>query len=177
MPNQIDIFEADKEGLKKLRDIARDVNLAQARIKGLEDALKTENEALRHLLYERMPEVMDEVGLSEFALDDGTKFTLENGVSGSFPKDPERNEKAIDWLEAHDCDGILKTELKAIFPRGEFHIARDIANRISNQCDPTIASTVHPSTLKKFARDRMAEGEPLDFEALGLSTYRRVKVK
>lgn len=177
--NQLDAFNqgGDPEALKKLGIIGAEILKLMAYIDQLEETAKQARSELHRLRSERMPEVMDEAGMSQITLNGGMTFTLKNDVSGSFPRDGKKNELAVEWLKSKGFDDILKTKLEAIFPRHDHYLAENIANRISNQCEPKLTSTVHPSTLKKFARDALRDGQDIDLDLLGLHSYRLVEVK
>lgn len=153
------------------------------RIEEIEGELHALKARLTYLQTERMPDLMDEIGFASFKLKTGAanqhthEFTLARGMTGSFPKDPTKNRAAVEWLEQNEADGIIKTRLHADFPRSEWQAAQEIAHAISNRCDPIVSATVHPSTLKKFARDKLDAGEEIDLEKLGLYLFRQVKIK
>lgn len=164
----------------------------EQRMKEMEAELHSLKSRAHFLKSEAMPDLMDQIGFSSFKIkpnqgmaDQGMadepvperEFTITRGISGSFPKDVEKNARALEWLEQHEADGIVKTRLQADFPRSEYQAAKDIAHSISNRCDPTISATVHPMTLKKFARERLEAGQEIDLELLGLHSFRFVKVK
>ena len=44
-------------------------------------------------------------------------------------------------------------------------------------CSPEIKKGVHPMTLKKFAKDRLEDGLPINLDLLGLYAGQTVKFK
>ena len=164
--------------LRKAADEAADID---DQIEAVEADLKELKRRRHELRSKTMPDMMDEVGLSEFASVDGVnagiKFVMTRDVVGSFPRDEQRAAAAVKWLEDNGGDGIIKTKMSVHFPREAHQVAIDLAKRISNQCNPIVESTVHPQTLRKFARERFEAGEDVDLDTLGLTAIRYVRTK
>lgn len=153
---------------------AIDLELAVAQ---LEEDLKAAKKALHTLRSSRIPDIMDELGMDSVTFR-GWKVTISDFVSGSLPKDPEANARAIQWLEAEDAGGLIKTDLSLAFGRSQHNEALDLAGRLEAEgLAPAVKSSVHPQTLHSFARERIRNGESLDVEVLGLYVGKVAKMK
>src|SRR5690606_40499508 len=85
-----------------------------------EEFLKQLKDELRRVVEQDLPEAMDEVGMTKFELDDGSKIEVKNFYSASIPED--RKEEAFNWLKENNFDGMIKAEVKVSFGKGEFEI-------------------------------------------------------
>jgi len=146
-------------------------------VEQMEEDLKAAKATLQSLRTGRIPDLMNEIGMP-FLVRNGKSVELTDFVSGSLPKDPERRAQAIKWLENKGAGGLMRTEVSVEFGRNQHNEALSIAGELRDKgLAPTVASTIAPMTLQKFARDKLKAGEEIDFEILGLYTGKVVKVK
>ena len=150
-------------------------NLAEV-IGEIEEHLKNLHTKRNKLITERMPDLMAQVQITVLE-HKGRKYSLDKFVGGSFPKDPDRSQRAIEWLEDHDSAGLLKTTITATFGRDSYEDAQALYDEMAKVCTPVLQSTVHPSTLKSWAKKRLENGEPLNMDLLGIHSGNIVKVK
>lgn len=154
--------------LAALKGLAEMQIFWESEVTMLEEKLKEAKSNLHEIRTKKLPEFMAELGMDSMSFD-GYSVKITDFVSGSIPKDPERKNKAIDWLSSHDASGIVKTQIRIEFPRGE----KEDADRLEKSLrkagyDPALEETVHPQTLQAFARERLEGGEEIDPEVLGL---------
>ena len=168
---------ASPDTLVQLRASIKDMIDLEGVIEVLEGDLKAAKQSLQSLRTGRLPDLMAEIQSDHFT-HDGWDVKLSDFVSGSLPKDPEKREAAIKWLEAHDASGLIKTELKVMFGRSEYKEAMAQADElITDGHAVDVSSGVHTQTLHQFARERIRGGDEIDFEVLGLYTGKVVKAK
>ena len=169
--------QAPSDALSRLRQSLAELLDMEKLVEQMEDDLKAAKQSLQLLRTGRIPDLMSEVGVSSMTIDDKT-IDLGDFVSGSLPKDPEKRRRAIAWLESEGADGLIKTEVAVEFGRNQHDDALSLSNVLRNDgYAPLVTSSIAPQTLLKFARDRLAAGEPIDFEVLGLYTGKIAKVK
>lgn len=143
----------------------------------MEDDLKVAKKALNVLKGGRIPDLMDELQMDEVSFR-GWKVKIDDFVSGSLPKEGDRHERAVRWLEEHGAGGLIKTDLTLAFGKSQHNEALDLAGRLEAEgLAPIIKSGVHTQTLHAFARERIRSGEPLDIEVLGLYVGKVAKLK
>jgi hypothetical protein len=168
---------APSDALSRLRQNLAELLDMEALVERMEEDLKAAKQTLQSLRTGRIPDLMSEVGVSSMTIDDKT-IDLADFVSGSLPKDPEKRRRAIEWLENEGADGMIKTEVTVEFGRNQHKEALRLGNVLMNDgYAPSVNSSIASQTLLKFARDRLAAGEPIDFEILGLYTGKVAKVK
>lgn len=152
------------------------VALEQA-VAQMEDDLKVAKKALNGLKGGRIPDLMDELQMDEVSFR-GWKVKIDDFVSGSLPKEGDRHEQAVRWLEEHGAGGLIKTDLTLAFGKSQHNEALDLAGRLEAEgLAPSVKSGVHTQTLHAFARERIRNGDPLDIEVLGLYVGKVAKMK
>jgi hypothetical protein len=179
MNEEFDIGEgaAAPDSLAQLRKLLEEGIALQTIIKQQEADLKAAKAAFQSLVTGRIPDAMAEIQSGHFTFK-GWEVAVADFVSGSLPKEPEARQKAIDLLEAYGAEGLIKTEVKIEFGKSQHNEAMSVAGELKERGYPVDANSgVNSQSLCKFARDRIASGEPIDTEALGLYTGRVAKFK
>lgn len=167
---------APSDTLARLKQSLAELLEMEKAVEQMEGDLKAAKQTLQVMRTGRVPDLMNEVGVSSMVIE-GQKVELSEFVSGSLPKDPERRKRAIAWLEEHGADGLLKTEVSIEFGRKQHNEALSLSAELIEKGFPSlVSSNIAPQTLAKFARDRIKDGEPIDFEILGLYTGKIAKV-
>lgn len=181
--DDISLFEGDAppiaEGpLQQLVAKATELVSTETQISDLESAVKALKLRAHTLKTSVIPDAMAELGLTSFALDDGSSVAIEDFVAGSLPKDPEKRAKALAALEAIDGAGIIKNELSLTFEKSQHNEAMALADDLRKQgYDCVLESSVHPQTYLAFAREALRNGAAVDTAALGLFVGRQTKIK
>ena len=160
----------------KLSALAEEALRVRASIDAHQTRISQLNKKLARIERGDMVEMMAEAGVEEFVYS-GKKFALKMWIGGVWPKDPEKAQQATRYLENRGADGLLKTVVTADFGRDQHDRAQEVYDNMRNYCDPKIKSTVHPMTLRAWARRRLSEGEDIDLESLGLIAGHVVNVK
>lgn len=168
---------ASDSALEQLGKMAKDAIALQAAIDQMELDVKAAKSALHILRSIRLPAAMAACSMDE-ATFDGITLKAKDFVSGSLTKDPEQREKAINWLVANGAGGLLKTVITASFGRSEKEDA-DRALAVLKEAGVAADAevSVHAGTLCAFARQRLADGENVEAELLGLYVGRVVEIK
>jgi hypothetical protein len=165
------------DSLARLIDMSKELLKMEELVEQAEEDLKAMKSSLQLLRTGRIPDMMNEIGISSITVDDRV-IEVSDFVSGSLPKDPEKRARAIAWLDSVGAGGLLKTEVTVEFGRNQHNEALSLAGELREKGHAMdVTSNVAPQTLLKFARDKLKAGEPIDFEALGLYTGKIAKVK
>ena len=161
-----DDLKHDSGDLKSLQenDLASLGNLIQrqldldTQIEELETTL-TEVKRERDILSsETIPTKMQELGINETTMKDGSKVTVREGFHCRIPK--ERVDEAHAYLRNNDLGDIIKNQVSTSFGTGEDNMAGDLAGYIQSTygVTPEVKESVHPSTLKATLKKRHEEG-------------------
>ena len=148
----------------------------QSTIERLEADTKHAKHELRRVLDIEIPELMNELGLSEVKTKDGLMVEVVPFVDARIPK--ARQHEALDWLRHHGYGDLIKHQVVATLGAGDDEMARAIQHYLEEiGVDATDKATVHPQTLKAWARERLADGEEIPEDLFGLYTGQTTKIK
>lgn len=168
-----------EDKLEKIRHFGEQQRRLAKVIADLENNLTLTKEKLRRVMEQDLPEAMDDVGMTTFTLDDGTKITVKPFYSASIPED--RKEEAFEWLKQHEFDGMIKAEVKVNFGKGEFEVAQSFLNFIrgfnEKAIDPEYKENVHWQTLRAFVKEQVEGGNPLPLDMFGVFIGRKAELK
>lgn len=147
----------------------------EQKISEQEKLIKKDKELLRELTENLIPDLMNEMGLSEFKTKDGKTVSIEKFYSASISKD--RFETASEWLRETNNDGIIKHEI--LVPVGRETELLEKVTAILSEAGVGFENkeSVHHSTLRAFVKERIENGQPLPLDLFGVHIGTRVKVK
>jgi len=147
--------DSDLSGLSKL--INRQLEL-DTMIEDMEDATKELKRERDLLSSETIPTKMQELGINETTMKDGSKVTVKEGFHCRIPKAKE--EEALQYLKDEGLGDIIKNQVSTSFGTGEDNMAGDLAGYIEQNfgITPDVKKSVHPSTLKATLKKRHEEG-------------------
>jgi len=145
----------DLSGLSKL--IQRQLNL-DSEIENMEETIKEMKRERDLLSQETIPTKMQELGINETTMKDGSKVTVKEGFHCRIPKAKE--EEALQYLKQEGLGDIIKNQVSTSFGTGEDNMAGDLAGYIEQNfgITPDVKKSVHPSTLKATLKKRHEEG-------------------
>ena len=145
----------DLSGLSKL--IQRQMQL-DTMIEDMEQSTKELKKERDILSQETIPTKMQELGINETTMKDGSKITVKEGFHCRIPKD--KIEEAHAYLRQEDLGDIIKNQVSTSFGTGEDNMAGDLAGYIQENygITPDVKESVHPSTLKATLKKRHEEG-------------------
>jgi hypothetical protein len=130
---------------------------------------------LDKILRDLIPTIMDELGMSEFKLKDGSVISVKNDVKCGITE--EHKEEAFTWLAEKGFDGIVKTKVMTEFGKGEMERAK-AALRILMEAGfgAIIDRNIHHMTLKSFVKERLEKGDNIPIETFGIFEFKQAKV-
>jgi hypothetical protein len=170
---------APEDMLQRIRFFGEKQKSYVRTIAGLENELSMLKEKLRRTVEQDLPEAMDQVGMTEFKLEDGTTIKVKPFYSASIPED--RKEEAFDWLKEHDFDGMIKADVKVQFGKGEFEMAQAFLEFVRGfnmkAIQPEYKEQVHWQTLRAFVKEQIEGGKPLPLDMFGVFVGRKAELK
>ena len=174
--NAASVEKIDQQGLTSVAALARTIRDKEAKISDLEQTLKEEKKALLKLTDEEMPSMLAEIGMSSFALDDGSTVEVKQTYGASILVD--KRPEAYEWLRDHGHDDIIKNTVACQFGRGEDDQASAFAAFAQQQgYVPDQKTEVHPQTLRAFVKERCEAGEDFPMELFGAWVGQRAVIK
>lgn len=183
-------FEMDERGLsvsetdlKTLAHLcAMQVGL-EARIDELNQEIELRSAELRKISEQDIPTLMEQLGVRQFGLHDGTNIEIQDGVTANI-KD-ENRARAYKWLEQHGHGDLIKTTATISFDRAEKEKAdKFILWALNKKLKLVSKQAVHGGTLKSFVKEELRkeyEGgvkkkDYLPRDLFGVFEYKKTKV-
>lgn len=168
-----DAAPARAPGDNALRSVSRIAERAvslEDEISALEELLKRKNEEYRRITEYELPQAMQDVGIRDFSLTDGSRIEAKPIVRAS-PKE-EMRPAMLRWLRENNLGDIIKTRVTVAFPAGHEKEASALCETIQKvtgeQVLPELSEAVHPQTLTAFVRQQLTEGKPLPLATFGV---------
>jgi hypothetical protein len=142
-----------------------------------EKALEAAKSRVLTLARVALPEAMREAQIESFRLSDGSEITLRDDFFAAIS--PPNREAAHAWLQEHGFGGLIKSQVKLVFGRGEIaaavELARELDQRHPGQVQ--IDEAVHPQTLTAWVRERAASGALPPEDLFGVRPFTEARVK
>lgn len=160
MTTTIDYFDIgevkpSEDTMEKLMKLASESSELSQQI--ADEQIETEKKIKRmeEINRNRLPEIMQSLGMSSFKLADGSELLIEEKLNASISV--ANREKAYAWLDDHGFGGIIKTVLKSNFSRDEREKAEEARKMLAEAgFDAETESSIHAATLKSFVKERLA---------------------
>ena len=171
-----DLSSIDKSGISTISNLCKQQITLETRIADLEQELKDAKQQHRKIAEDLLPAAMDEYGVAELKMDDGSQISVSPFYSASIPKD--RQQDAFNWLSEQGHGSLIKNHVTASFGRGEDNLAKDLLAELGQRGMATQTKTwVEPMTLKSFVKEQVEKGENLPYDLLGIYVGQKAKIK
>ena len=148
----------------RVRDLERELEVAKAEVTRLEQM--------------ELPQAFTEASISELQIERGIGARRDLSVVGSLPSEEPRHTAGLNRLVEYGHQDNIRSMVTLNFGREHRDAALEYFNtvRTDNRAFVTINETIHHSTLRALALERVRNGQPVDFENLGLTVIRRVRL-
>jgi len=123
-------------------------------------ALAELQEAHKRITRVQIPELMAELGVKDFKMEDGRTIVIGDKVNASISE--ANRPEAFSWLSEHNYDGIIKTNVQAAFGKGEMEDALKAKEAlVVAGFSAVVNQSIHPATLLSFVKERLEKGDTL----------------
>lgn len=140
-----EILPPQEVRIKDIVNLANQLDTIQNQIDDAEEELKWLNEKKKRIGETMLPDLMGQIGLTEFSLTSGRKVKIKPDIYCSAPE--ARMEQITAWLNERNMGAIIKTK-----------------------------PSIHPSTLKSFVKERLAEDPQFPRELFGVSEVQKAVI-
>lgn len=172
VPYDYSVFEEDQaqnteDVLGKISKLADDMHALDKQI--AESDLKTKKlkEQHRQIAEEQLPELFNEVGMSELKTLSGLPLKMKNRVHTNISKD--RKPKAIAWLDENGQGGMVKRCVIIDFDKTKEEKVEKLLRLIGRGWpNNRVELDVHASTVKAFVKRRLEDGEEIPLDIFGV---------
>jgi hypothetical protein len=147
--NQIDKIQT-------LTSKASELKVMTEHLEYLHEAVKKAEETIKNLSEQELPMLMNEIGMQQFRLQDGTKFEVKPILAVNAPK--EKMEEIDEWLDNNGHSGLVKT-IVAIPKTVPTEVIEEILHTFKEHgYEVDVTKSIHWQTLNKWAREMEEEG-------------------
>lgn len=163
--------------LAALRAMAEEQHEAELAVGIAEAQLVEAKDRLRVISEQKLPELMEELGVPYFETSDGLKIEIKESTHVSMGKTPEEKNEALDWLEKNGHGHLIKRTVEVPFGKGMEKDASELVqelNRVGRRA--SYARKVEPMTLKAFVVERLKAGEEVPLELFHVHQPKSSKV-
>jgi hypothetical protein len=158
--------------MKSLRALAQELADCEAKIAELTEKLEDEQRKLKDIAEERLPSMMESLGIADQTFADGLHVAVVERIFGSIPKD--KQEFGFNWLDEQGKGGIIKRQFVINFGRDQTALVNKFAADLKKRKVPLNVETklsIHPQTLLAFIKEELEKGTELPEE--GFSIHRK----
>ena len=149
-------------------DLGKEVELAEKHLKDLQYKKRTIDE-------EDIPSLMEELGVESLTVD-GNKISVDKFVSARIPE--HKKAEAFAFLRSIGEADIIKNEVVVQFGMGQDNVAGAVLDDLSKQgLNPAQKTHIHPMTLRTWVKNRIENGQEVDFDTFGVYVGNRAKIK
>lgn len=164
--------------LERAKALAIELREAQQAVEAIEENLQSAKSLANKIKTQDLPEVMKELCLINFTLDDGSVVTISEFASGSIPNDEKKREEALAYLEELGASDLIKTFIELTFDKTQTKEAKKATDLLKKAgIQYAISQSVHAASLAAFVKERMKSGEKIDPSRLGVYFGNVAKVK
>jgi hypothetical protein len=169
----------ENDTLKRLRLLARAQNAFEELSAQLKAITESIDRAAIELGAKVIPSIMEDVGIDQFGLTEGTIVKVEERVHASLKK--ENLERGCAWLQENGHAAIIKRTLTVPFTTRQGELAEKVKQAAEaalkgENVAVTDARTVHPSTLGAWVRERLREGDDFPMDLFSVHRQRVAKI-
>ena len=164
----------------EITDIAKQCVMLKEKedeITELEEKLKAKKAEADDIGSRIIPELLQEQGLSEIKLADGSKVSVKKRFRATLPKDDLRRESAYQWLRDQGLGDIVKNNVSVSFGRGEDDKAQQLLDLAAeNGFQPQQKSDVAWNTLTALYQERVKAGLDMPSDVFSLWIKDKTKI-
>jgi len=167
-----------KDLLKRLTAAVRKQVRLETKAEKLAAQLKEVQTEIRQVSWVDIPEIMDETGLSETRLKDGTKIEIKNEIRVSTTG--KYREPINKWLEETGNEDLIKNEIAASIAAGDTAKAEKAIKALHKAGVSQVDHKrfVNANTFAAFVREVLAEGEiDVPTEEIGVHFQKMTKLE
>jgi len=177
LADSADTITPARAALERVAALVSVMRDAQRRVDEAETAFKRQKAELLQVATIDLPELLRESGLSEVALEDGTKVKVVDEITCGITAD--RAPAAHAWLREAGMGGVIKTEVTVAFGKDSITAADALFVRLLGEYgsdSTTETEKVHPSTLKALLKELLEKGHPFPLDLFAVQPYSIAKL-
>tara|TARA_R110000737_G_scaffold47134_7_gene67079 strand:+ start:1275 stop:1847 length:573 start_codon:yes stop_codon:yes gene_type:complete len=163
------------EGLASLAQLATDLYLAEIAAAEAAELAKEAQQKVLNISQHRIPELMTELGMSEFTTTSGIKLKIAPSYRASIPK--ARRAEAHAWLDENNEGGMIKHNVMVGFARDSGDAAAMLMNELEDKgFNVRDEEKVESTTLRAWVKKQLEAGADIPMDLFGASKQDIAKI-
>jgi hypothetical protein len=160
--------------MTELEDLAMEMLRRQGVVEERAEALRQAEGELKEIEEERLPEIMETLGIKEFKTGGGLEIKIKETLRAHISKANEP--EAFSFLREAGAAALIKNVISMSFGKGEEHLAQQCLTRLDGM-PVEQKKSVHPQTLAKWCREALEDGISIPVELFGVHRQKSAVVK
>ena len=189
--NLLDDVAPASNSLGAVSDLAQKMFDTEKEIEDLEKLLKEKKQNLTKLAEQDLPDLMQELNMKDFTLNNGAKVEIQDIASGSIPSataimraKPEdrpelelRQQQCFDWLRGNNAGDLIKSNVEVQFSKGEDEACNEFTKELRERnLFYRRAVGVHHGRLNSFIKEQLADGKDVPHDLFKIYVGRKAKL-
>lgn len=191
--NLLEDVAPSSNSLGAVTDMGQRMFDLEREIDNLENLLKEKKQSLTKLAEQDLPDLMQELNVKEFTLNNGAKCEIQDITSGSIPSasaiaraktEEDKNElelrqqQCFDWLRSTGNGSLIKSNVEVQFGKNEDKECNEFTEELRKRnMFYRRAVGVHPGSLNSMLRERLSDGKDVPSDLFKLYVGRKAKLK
>ena len=172
------LINVDTDQVKSISELCNRLLDLQEQARRIEDNLKSKNDEIRVLSEQEIPNLMQEAGVSEFKLADGSSVSIKPFYAAKIPV--SKTDEAFQWLTGNGYGDLIKNTVSLNFGKSEDNLANSLVEDLKSKGhNVSQKKKVEPQTLKAFVKEAIQNGQnvPMDLFGVYISNKTTIKTK
>ena len=172
------LINVDTDKVKSISELCNRLLDLQEQARRIEENLKSKNDEIRMLSEQEIPNLMQEAGVSEFKLADGSSVSIKPFYAAKIPV--SKTDEAFQWLTGNGYGDLIKNTVSLNFGKSEDNVANSLVEDLKSKGhNVSQKKKVEPQTLKAFVKEAIQNGQnvPMDLFGVYISNKTTIKTK
>ena len=172
------LINVDTDKVKSISELCNRLLDLQEQARRIEENLKSKNDEIRVLSEQEIPNLMQEAGVSEFKLADGSSVSIKPFYAAKIPV--SKTDEAFQWLTGNGYWDLIKNTVSLNFGKSEDNLANSLVEDLKSKGhNVSQKKKVEPQTLKAFVKEAIQNGQnvPMDLFGVYISNKTTIKTK
>ena len=189
--NLLDDVAPASNSLGAVTDLGQKMFDIEREIEDLQTLLEQKKQNLKKLAEQDLPDLMQELNMRDFTLNNGAKCEVEDITSGSIPSataimraKPEdrselelRQQQCFDWLRSNNAGSMIKSNVEVQFAKDEDKACNEFTEELRKRNMFYRRSTgVHHKSLNSFIKEQLADGKDVPHDLFKIYVGRKAKL-
>ena len=174
--SEASFIKATDAQVKKISVKCTELQEKEQEVANIEERLKKVKKDALFLSEETIPNLMQEAGVTQLILSNGTSVTVSPFYGARISSD--RKEEAFQWLRANNFADLIRNNVGVSFTAGDDAKAQQVLELLKKEGHrPVQKQEVNAMQLKQWAREQIEKGVIVPVDLFSVYVTNRTKLK